>query len=178
MSTITPAAIPSGTWAVDPSHSRVEFAVRHMGIAIATVRGHFGQFEGALELPDDHAGARASGLVHVDSIDTNQKRRDAHLRSADFFDAENHPEITFSSTRIERGDVNQLLITGDLTMRGVTRNITLTATAQGTDTDPDGNERVALEIVAELSRVWCPILSDALMRHVTWAASVGLARGR
>jgi polyisoprenoid-binding protein YceI len=150
MSTISPVAIPTGTWAVDPAHSRVEFAVRAFGIS--TVRGHFGRFEGTLMFPSDGGRVRASGRVRADSIDTNEERRDAHLRSADFFDVDNHPYITFAATQVEPAEGDQLLITGNLTMHGVTREITLEAALGGSDTDQFGNERVGLEVVAELDR--------------------------
>ncbi len=88
--------IPVGTWAIDPSHSSVEFSVKHMGIT--TVRGVFNRFDGTLEISDDLASSRASGSVEVPSVDTNEPDRDAHLRSPDFFDVEKHPKMTFAST--------------------------------------------------------------------------------
>jgi len=96
--TTTRTSLPTGTWSVDPSHSNVEFSVKHLGIA--SVRGAFNEFEGALELGDDLAGARAYASVSVASVDTNQERRDAHLRSPDFFDAERFPKLTFESSEI------------------------------------------------------------------------------
>src|SRR5512134_3480549 len=99
---ITRTGIPAGTWTVDPVHSKVGFAVKHMGVA--TVRGEFRDFEGTLEIGDDLESARAHGTVKAASVDTNQEQRDEHLRSADFFDAENHPELRFESKRIEALD--------------------------------------------------------------------------
>src|ERR1700710_1914280 len=97
---VTPEAaegtIPKGVWRVDPAHSKVGFAVKHMGVA--TVRGEFGEFEGSLEIGDDLTGSKATGSVQAASVDTNQEGRDEHLRSADFFGAEKFPELTFSST--------------------------------------------------------------------------------
>jgi polyisoprenoid-binding protein YceI len=147
--TIT-TAVPTGTWTVDPAHSQVGFAVKHMGIA--TVRGQFGSFEGTLELGDDLAGSRIRGTVEVASIDTGEPQRDAHLRSADFFDAERHPQLTFESTAIEAGDGGDFRITGNLTMHGVTRELVLEAEVTGVDVDPWGNERVGLEATGRLSR--------------------------
>src|SRR3954469_7523935 len=92
-------AVPAGPWSVDPSRSKVGFAVKHMGIA--TVRGEFKDFEGVLEISDDLSSAKARGTVRAASVDTNEPQRDAHLRSPDFFDAEIFPELTFESTNIE-----------------------------------------------------------------------------
>ena len=95
----TTAVVPAGTWTVDPAHSSVGFAVKHMGIA--TVRGEFTEFEGTLEIADDLSSAKAYGTVKAASVDTNEPQRDAHLRSADFFDADTHPELAFESTSIQ-----------------------------------------------------------------------------
>jgi polyisoprenoid-binding protein YceI len=148
MSTTT--AVPTGTWNVDPAHSTVAFSVKHMGIA--TVRGHFAAFEGSLVIGDDLAATTITGSVEVPSVSTNQADRDGHLQSADFFDAENHPAITFVSTAIEPLDATTFKVTGDLTIRGTTQPITLHAELEGTDTDPWGNERVGVSATGELSR--------------------------
>ncbi len=143
------ARLPIGTWSVDPAHSSVEFAVKHM--AIATVKGRFTEFEGALEAGED-GSASASGVVRVASINTHEPQRDDHLRSSDFFDAESHPEIRFASKRIEpRGD-GSFVVVGDLTIKGVTREVELPGTVEGTGRDPWGNERVALELRGEIDR--------------------------
>jgi polyisoprenoid-binding protein YceI len=149
-SVATPTLIPTGTWTVDKAHSKVGFAVKHMGIA--TVRGEFTEFEGALDIGDDLAAARAYGNVQTASVNTNDPQRDEHLRSPDFFDAESFPEISFESTRIEPIDEDTFRIVGNLTLHGVTREIELEATLQGADIDPWGNERVGLEITGQLSR--------------------------
>src|SRR5918992_758648 len=91
--------VPTGTWRVDPAHSSVEFEIKHM--MIATVRGRFTEFEGMIVAAEDLADSRAYGVVNAASIDTNNPDRDAHLRSADFFDVERYPEIQFESTRIK-----------------------------------------------------------------------------
>jgi polyisoprenoid-binding protein YceI len=148
MSTTTLTAVPTGTYAVDPSHSRVGFAVKHLGIA--TVRGTFGTFEGRLVAGDD--GLVASGSVDVATVDTNEAQRDDHLRSADFFDAGTNPKITFTSTSIVATDDDEFAITGELTIAGVTRSVTLEAEVTGTETDPWGNERVGLEVKGAISR--------------------------
>jgi polyisoprenoid-binding protein YceI len=143
-------AVPTGTWKIDPAHSSVEFSVRHLGIA--TVRGHFEEFEGSLVVGEDLAGARAYGTVSAASVTTNEGQRDAHLRSEDFFHAEVHPELSFESTSIRAIDENSFEIEGELTMRGVTRPIRLNAEVQGTEIDPWGNERVGLEVTGQLNR--------------------------
>lgn len=149
MSTAT-TAVPAGTWTADPAHSKVGFTVKHMGIA--NVRGEFKEFSGSLEVSDDLANAKASGVIGVGSVDTAEAQRDAHLRSADFFDTEQFPEMTFASTAIEPLDEETFRITGDLTLHGVTKSVVLHAEVQGTDTDPWGNERVGLEITGQISR--------------------------
>jgi polyisoprenoid-binding protein YceI len=150
MATRTAPIVPTGTWVVDPSHSRIEFAVKHMGIA--TVRGTFREFEGTVEVGQDLASSRARGSVKVASITTNDEQRDEHLRSADFFDAEHYPLITFESTRIEPVDDDTSLVFGNLTMHGITNEIKIEVVVQGTDIDPWGNERVGLEAVTVLKR--------------------------
>jgi polyisoprenoid-binding protein YceI len=146
----TSTVIPTGTWTADPSHSTVGFAVKHMGIA--TVRGEFNEFTGTIEIGDDLSTAKAYGTVKVESVDTKEPQRDDHLRSPDFFDAAQYPELTFESTSIEALDDEEFRITGNLTIHGVTNEIILHADVQGTDTDPWGNERVGLEITGQLSR--------------------------
>jgi polyisoprenoid-binding protein YceI len=144
---VTTTAVPTGAWTVDPAHSKVGFAVKHMGIA--TVRGVFGEFEGSLQIGDQ---VRATGSVKAGSVDTNEPQRDEHLRSPDFFNAAEHPDLTFASTRIEADGDDEFVITGDLTMNGVTREVQLKAEVQGVDVDPWGNERVGLEITGQISR--------------------------
>ncbi len=99
MATRTSPLIPTGMWTVDPAHSSVEFSVKHMGIA--NVRGRFTEFEGTLEMQEDLGASRAHGAVKVATIDTGEGQRDDHLRSPDFFNVEEFPEITFESTRVE-----------------------------------------------------------------------------
>jgi len=152
MSTTTSrsTAVPTGTWSVDPAHSKVGFAVKHMGIA--TVRGEFTEFEGTLEIGEALSTAKAYGTVKVQSVDTNEPQRDQHLRSPDFFDAAQYPELSFESTRIEALDDEQLRITGTLTLHGVSNEVVLHADVQGTDIDPWGNERVGVEVTGQLAR--------------------------
>ena len=148
MSTATIA--PTGTWTVDAAHSKVGFAVKHLGIA--TVRGEFKEFEGTLEVGDDLTSSRAFGTVNTASIDTGESGRDDHLRSPDFFNADANPEITFESTAIEQVDDDMLKVTGRLTINGVTNEETFHAEIQGTETDPWGNARIGLEITGQINR--------------------------
>ena len=145
----TATTLPTGTWNVDPTHSRVGFRVKHLGIS--NVRGEFHDFDGQFVIAEDGT-ATASGTVRVASIDTNEANRDAHLKSADFFDADTYPEITFQSTSITATDEDTYEVTGDLTMHGVTKPITLTAEIGGSDADMYGNTRIGLAATAELSR--------------------------
>ena len=148
MSTATIA--PTGTWTVDASHSKVGFAVKHLGIA--TVRGEFKDFEGTFEIGEDLSQSRAYGRVSVASIDTNEPARDEHLRSADFFNAETNGDLVFESTSIEALDEGTLRITGNLTINGITREEVFHAELLGTETDPWGKERVGLEVTGQISR--------------------------
>jgi polyisoprenoid-binding protein YceI len=150
LQTTTAPAIAAGTWTADAAHSKVGFAVKHMGIA--TVRGEFREFSGTLEVGEDLASTTARGTINVASVDTNEPQRDAHLRSPDFFDAEQFPELSFESTSIEALDEETFRITGDLTLHGVTNEVVLHAEVQGTDIDPWGNERLGLEITGQISR--------------------------
>ena len=141
-----PSVVPAGKWSVDAPRSSVAFAVRHM--TLATVNGCFHEFDGVLETGS--GTPRATGVVRAASIDTEEPTRDEHLRrSTDFFDVERYPEITFRSTRIDFLDGRRFRIVGDLTMRGVTREIALDAQLNGTRPE-DG--RIELELRGELSR--------------------------
>jgi polyisoprenoid-binding protein YceI len=150
MTTSTATAVPAGTYSIDPVHSRVGFAVRHLGIA--TVRGHFGSFEGSFEIGDELDSAKVYGSVEAASVDTQEQQRDDHLRSADFFDVERFPRIEFESKEIRPLGEDSFEIVGDLTMHGVTREISLSAEILGTESDPWGNERVGVEARGELNR--------------------------
>jgi polyisoprenoid-binding protein YceI len=150
ISTTKGTIVPAGTWSVDPIHSSVGFSVKHLGIA--NVRGKFEDFEGTLEIGEGDETAKAYGTVKGVSINTGDAGRDEHLRSGDFFGVEQNPDLRFESTRINPVDDETFEITGDLTMNGVTKPITLTAEVQGEETDPWGNERVALEVTGQLNR--------------------------
>ncbi len=144
----TATALPTGTWQVDPVHSSVEFQVKHLGIA--TVKGQFKEFEGTLEVTSE--GVSAHGTVKTASVDTREPQRDAHLRSADFFDADQNPEITFKSTSVRAIDDEDFEIEGDFTLHGITRPLKLSATLEGTETDHEGHPRVGVSATAQISR--------------------------
>jgi polyisoprenoid-binding protein YceI len=148
--TTSSTGIPTGTWQVDKAHSRVGFAVKHLGVA--TVRGEFREFEGALEIGEGLAGARAYGRVDAASVDTGLAQRDEHLRSTDFFSAERHPDLTFRSKAIEPDDDDTLRVIGDLSINGVTNEVELIAEIGGIETDPWGAERIGLEVTGQVSR--------------------------
>jgi polyisoprenoid-binding protein YceI len=140
--------IPTGTYAVDPSHSSVGFEVRHMGIA--TVRGAFRRFQGTIDASGEQPVL--SGTVEVASVDTGDEQRDGHLTAPDFFDAEQYPEITFHTTSINEAAQDKLRLSGEITIKGVTRPIELTGTAAEGGTDPWGNERVGFEVEGVIDR--------------------------
>lgn len=142
--------VPAGTWALDPAHSQVGFSVKHLGIA--TVRGNFETFEGALVVGDDLASGLISGTIDAASINTRESQRDEHLRSDDFFGVADYPQITFAADVLRQRDEQQFDIDGELTMHGVTHPVALRAVVQGVETDPWGQERVGIEITGQLSR--------------------------
>lgn len=142
--------VPTGTWTVDPAHSSVEFRIKHM--MISTVRGRFREFEGTIEAAPDYHDSTVRGTIKPASIDTNESHRDEHLRSADFFDVEQHPEIGFASNRIEHIDKGNYRVGGELTMHGETRPVEFEVTVHGVTHDPQGQDRVGLEVRGTISR--------------------------
>jgi polyisoprenoid-binding protein YceI len=137
--------IPAGTWNIDPSHSEVSFVARHL---MSKVRGLFEKFEGQIVTGDQPS---ATATIDLNSINTRDENRDAHLRSGDFFDVEASGPMTFATTTVEEGG-NGLLVTGDLSIKGVTRPVTLDVEVLGTDTDPWGGTRVGFEGTTTISR--------------------------
>jgi polyisoprenoid-binding protein YceI len=136
-------------WIVDPTHSEVAFKVKHL--VISTVTGYFRTFEGHAEATsDDFSGAVVGFSLAVDSIDTNQSDRDQHLKSADFFDAANFPKITFSGKLVNQGGDYQLV--GDLTLKGITKEVALEVTYGGTVADPYGQTKAGFEIEGKINR--------------------------
>lgn len=151
--TQTPVASETGltTWQIDPTHSEVGFSVKHL--MISTVRGRFSGVKGSVLL-DSEEISRSSVEVEIDAatIDTREEKRDGHLRSPDFFDVEKHPTITFRSRRIERLGSDRFRVTGDLTIRGVTREVVLEATDEGRERDPWGGDRAGFTASGKIDR--------------------------
>jgi polyisoprenoid-binding protein YceI len=138
-------------WKIDPSHSSVEFSARHM--MFSNVKGRFAQFEGTIwSHPTDPARSRVEVSIDTSSIDSRSKDRDTHLRAADFLDVENFPAITFRSTRVEPVSNERFRLVGDLTIRDVTREISLDTTFGGSGVNPWGQEVAGYNAQAELNR--------------------------
>jgi polyisoprenoid-binding protein YceI len=138
-------------WQIDSSHSGIQFAVRHL--VIAKVRGQFSRWSGSLEAPGrDFTRASLDVAIDASSIDTGVADRDAHLRSADFFDVERHPEITFTSTAVTPAAADRLRVSGALTIKGVTRDVVLDVEVLGQAKDPWGNERAAFSATTAIDR--------------------------
>jgi polyisoprenoid-binding protein YceI len=146
--TISPGLIPAGSYNVDPAHSNVGFEVRHMGIA--TVRGTFHKFQGTLEARGETTVLE--GDVDVASIDTGDEQRDAHLTAPDFFDAGQHPQISFHSSSTEATDDGTIALRGEITIKGITNAIELTGTVAEGGADPWGNQRVGIELAGTIDR--------------------------
>jgi polyisoprenoid-binding protein YceI len=138
-------------WVLDPAHSSVDFSVRHM--MIANVKGTFQNFTAEIEAdPADLTTANIEFTVETASVDTRNKDRDGHLVSADFFDVENHPKMTFKATNIEKTDEGEYNVTGDLTLRGVTKQETFAVSFEGQGKDPWGNEKAGFSATGTLNR--------------------------
>ncbi|KDQ68471.1 YceI family protein [Streptomyces halstedii] len=141
---------PPGAWSLDPAHSTVAAVARHLGIS--SVHGRFTEFSGRIDVSEDVQRSRVEASIAADSIDTGNGMRDKHLRSADFLDAERHPEITYVSRALTPAGPDRWTVHGVLTMRGVARDIDLDLTYLGTGPDPWGGVRAAFHATAELRR--------------------------
>lgn len=138
-------------WLVDVAHSEIGFSVKHL--MIAKVKGVFHQFEASIEAdPTDLTTADIEFAIDLASVDTRNSDRDNHLKSADFFDGENHPKLLFKARKIVRTGEDEYEITGDVTLRGVTRSETFKATFEGAGKDPWGNEKVGFSASGSLKR--------------------------
>lgn len=166
MSTATQTSATT-TWGVDPTHSEVQFKVRHL--VISTVTGYFKSFDIKASVEDDDwTNAQANFSADIDSIDTGQEQRDGHLKSADFFDAENHPQLTFASTAIRKVSDDTFKLTGDLTIKGITKPIELDVAYGGETGDFYGNHKAGFEVTGKIKRKDYGLTWDA----VTEAGSV------
>jgi polyisoprenoid-binding protein YceI len=145
------APIPKGDYNIDPAHSIVGFSIRHL--EIAWVEGRFKDFVGTIKFDDaDVTGSSVEFTAKVESIDTGVEPRNAHLRTADFFDVAKHPEMTFKSTRVERKGKNNYVLHGDLTLKGVTKQVQLPFTITGAIKDPWGNTRFGINAQTKINR--------------------------
>jgi polyisoprenoid-binding protein YceI len=153
MTSSTAVQIPgylAGTWDIDASHSTVGFSVRHM--MVSKVRGYFRDFTGEIVTAEDPTQSRVTANIDLGSIDTRQEQRDAHIRSADFFDAENHPHMTFRSTAVRVVDGADWFIDGELTIKGNTEPVTLELELNGFGPDAYGGTRAGFSARTEINR--------------------------
>lgn len=147
---MTDLTAASGTWAIDPTHTTIGFSVRHA--MIAKVRGAFAEFAGSFTIDGaDLAASSAEITIQAASIDTKNADRDAHLTSPDFLDAAAFPTVTFTSTAV-KGSGTTIVVTGDLTIHGVTRSVDVNYEFIGLSQDPWGNQRIGFEGTAKISR--------------------------
>jgi polyisoprenoid-binding protein YceI len=138
-------------WALDPTHSEAQFKVKHL--VISTVTGTFKKFDGSFESTNDKfENARIQFSIDVNSIDTNQEQRDIHLKSADFFDAEKFPEITFTSASFKLVKDDKYSLTGELTLKGISHPVQLDVDYGGTVVDPYGNTKAGFEVTGNINR--------------------------
>jgi polyisoprenoid-binding protein YceI len=140
----------AGEYVIDPAHTSVEFIGRHL--MITKVRGRFADVSGTITVDDEPERSHVEVAIKVASIETGDPRRDDHLRSPDFFDAEKYPTITFRSTKVEPMTSDSWTVTGDLIVRGVTRPVTLQVEFDGASASPFGDERIAFSAAAEVDR--------------------------
>ena len=137
--------LPAGTWTVDPAHSELGFVARHL--MVTKVRGQFKEFEGSVKVGDDITDSQVTAVAQLASIDTGSADRDTHLRSADFFDVENNPTMSFTSTEVTEDSLK-----GDLTIKGVTKPVVFELDFSGLATDPWGNQKAGFEAETEINR--------------------------
>jgi polyisoprenoid-binding protein YceI len=140
----------AGTWAIDPVHSEVSFTVRHM--MVSKVRGRFDKFEGTIVTADDPSGSSVTASVDLSSINTGQEQRDAHIRSADFFEVETYPTMTFTSTAVKPAEEG-FILEGDLTLKGVTRTVAFNLEVSGFGPDAYGGTRVGFSAETQINRM-------------------------
>ena len=150
MSQTSTTTLPTGTWDLDVAHSHVGFTVRHL--MVSKVRGSFGEFEGSITIGEDAASSTAQATIQTASIDTGTPDRDKHLVSGDFLEVEKFPTITFANAKVVAQKGTDFTVTGDLTIKGVTREVTLDVELDGVAKDPWGNEKLAVTAKTEIDR--------------------------
>ncbi|MGQ0643711.1 MAG: YceI family protein [Gemmatimonadaceae bacterium] len=148
---VTTEAVAIRPWQIDSAHTAAQFAVRHL--MIATVKGSFSDITGTVVFDETTGALDVDVKIPVATVDTRVAQRDAHLRSADFFDAENFPWMTFKGKRIEGSIGGNFRLIGDLTIRGTAREIVLAVTSEGSGKDPYGNERMGFSATAKVNRL-------------------------
>lgn len=139
----------AGTWTIDPTHSQVEFVVRHL--MVSKVRGRFTQVEGTITTAPDPLASSAQASIDLASITTNNEQRDGHLRSEDFFSVDTHPKMTYRSTGLRRKG-SEYVADGELTIRGITRPVELLVEVNGFGPDPYGGTRLGLSASGDIVR--------------------------
>lgn len=150
-STLTANAALTGTWNLDPAHTRIGFSARHA--MVTKVRGNFEQFEGVAQIDGENpANSHVEVTIQAASINTNNKMRDDHLRNNDFLEVDTYPTITFKSTKVELLDAQTVRITGDLTIKATTREVSLDFEFGGAATDPYGAQRIGFEGETSINR--------------------------
>ena len=138
-------------WTIDPSHSEIQFKVKHLMVSYVT--GQFKNFNASVETDgDDFTTAKVRFTAEVNSISTNNEQRDGHLKNSDFFDADNHPELTFESSKLEKINEDEFNVLGILTMRGISKEVVLHAEYGGIMLDPWGNSRTGFSISGKINR--------------------------
>ena len=139
----------AGTWAIDPVHSEVSFVVRHM--MVSKVRGRFDKFEGTIVTAEDPLASSVTAAVDLSSINTGQEQRDAHIRSADFFEVEKYPQMTFVSTGVKSGEEG-FILEGDLTLKGITKPVAFNLEVNGIGPDAYGGTRIGFSAESQIGR--------------------------
>jgi polyisoprenoid-binding protein YceI len=148
--TVNGVELPAaGTWAIDVSHSSVNFKVKHLGLA--KTRGRFTEFEGTVQIGEDPKDTTVEVTISAASVDTHDAKRDEHLRGTDFFDVETHPKLAFRSTKVDGRD-DEWTLEGELTVAGVTRPVVLDVTYEGVAGDPWGGTRAGFTATAQINR--------------------------
>ena len=139
------------TWKIDPAHSEINFKVKHL--VVSTVTGHFSKFDASIETnKEDFSDAKINFEADINSIDTKNEQRDAHLKSADFFDADKHPKMSFVSKSVKRISDHELQVIGNLSLRGITKEITLDVIYNGTVAGFGGTEVAGFEVRGKVNR--------------------------